>query len=129
MSRPKNQDPISLQDLQKYLTYVLTNQVENTKHAKELRRLSRRTTTLSDVTVLVKTMNRQQEQRILQLMDTVQIQHRVLERMGATEEMFDEARTEYETDIKELQEQLGSQLETEEEANSEEEATKDGKEE
>lgn len=125
-NKVKNQDPISSNDMKVYLNYVLTNHVESSKHAKDLKRLSRRTTTLSDVTVLFRVLTKHQEKLTTQLMDAVQIQQRVLERLGATDEMFNEAQSEYEKEIEEMREQIKAQFEDEEEAESTEEATEDG---
>lgn len=125
-NKVKNQDPISSNDMKTYLNYVLTNHVESSKHAKDLKRLSRRTTTLSDVTVLFRVLTKHQEKLTTQLMDAVQIQQRVLERLGATDEMFNEAQSEYEKEIEEMREQIKAQFENKEEAESTEGATEDG---
>lgn len=102
---------MSKEDLQTYLTYVLTNEVKDEKHAKELSRLSKRTVTLSDVTVLFKVLNNTTQQQLTQMMDVIQIQNRILDLLGATEEMFTQAEDEYTEQLnamrKQLQEEYG----------------------
>jgi hypothetical protein len=102
---------MSKEDLQTYLNYVLTNEVKDEKHAKELSRLSKRTVTLSDVTVLFKVLNNTTQQQMTQMMDVIQIQNRILDLLGATEEMFTQAEDEYNEQLnamrKQLQEEYG----------------------
>lgn len=109
--KAKNQDAISVEDLHEYLTFVLTNQVKDRKHAKELQRLSRRTVTLSDVVTILKALTQHQDDAIVQLMDKIQIQELVLLRLGATEEIFKEAKEEYADILKAQQEALKAQIE------------------
>lgn len=120
-NQTKNQAPISKQDMHTYLNYLLSGEVKDEKHAKELNRLSRRKVTLSDATVLTRVMMSQQDNTITQLMDAIQIQNKVLEKLGATEEMFNEAQEEYNAMIAEAQKELMKEAEaaapkTEEEA-------------
>jgi hypothetical protein len=115
---------MSKEDLQTYLNYVLTNEVKDEKHAKELSRLSKRTVTLSDVTVLFKVLNNTTQQQMTQMMDVIQIQNRILDLLGATEEMFTQAEDEYNEQLnamrKQLQEEygLGDSEEVQEEASN-----------
>lgn len=102
---------MSKEDLYKYLTFVLTQNVKDEKEAKELRRLSRRVVTMSDVTVLFETLSREQERMVTQVMGAVQVQQRVLEKLGATDEMFKEAQDEYNKDIEEMTKQLQKESE------------------
>jgi hypothetical protein len=112
----KNQDPISQEDMSTYLNYLLTGEVKDDKHAKDLRKLSRRTVTLSDVTVLVKVMMQHQDKTITQLMDAVQIQSRVLEKLGATDEIFEAAQKDYNKVIADMQKELEAKQKEVEEA-------------
>jgi len=105
-NKVKNQDSMSQEDMQEYLTYILSGKVEDEKHAKKLRRLTRRTTNMSDVTVVIKAFMYKQEKTITQLMEAVHIQQKVLDKLGATDEMFKEAEKEYTEEIKELQKQI-----------------------
>lgn len=99
MTNNKSQEPISAQDLNVYFTYLLTQHVESDKHAKQINRLSRRTTTLSDVAVVFNKLVEHQEQKITQLMERVRKQEKVLRKLGATDEMFAEVDKEYEEEI------------------------------
>jgi len=124
----KNQDLMSTHDLKTYLDYAVSGQVESDKHAKELNRLARRTMTMSDTVVVVRALTQQQEQTITSLIDTLQVHKRVLEKLGATEEMFSEARQEYKELInektKELKEQMGIDEDSDSETESEDEEVK-----
>lgn len=106
----KNQDPISKEDLFAYMTYVLTGEVKDEKHAKKLRRLARRTTTLSDVTTVFKILSQQHQRLIMSLIDANQIHRIVLEQLGATNEMFENATDEYNKTIKEAEAKLKEQM-------------------
>ncbi|ATN94362.1 hypothetical protein BSP9_013 [Bacillus phage BSP9] len=99
MTNNKSQEPISAQDLNVYFNYLITQHVDNEKHAKQINRLSRRTTTLSDVAVVFNKLVEHQEQKITQLMERVRKQEKVLRKLGATDEMFAEVDKEYEEEI------------------------------
>ncbi|QZA70306.1 hypothetical protein 278BB001_155 [Bacillus phage 278BB001] len=99
MTNNKSQEPISAQDLNVYFNYLITQHVESEKHAKQINRLSRRTTTLSDVVVLFNKLVEHQEQKVTQLMERVRIQESVLRKLGATDEMINDAVKEYEEDL------------------------------
>ncbi|WCS69990.1 hypothetical protein Goe27_01120 [Bacillus phage vB_BsuM-Goe27] len=114
MSQIKNQEPMSAQDLQTYLNFLLTQNVESEKHAKQINRLSRRTTTLSDVAVLFNQLVQHQEAKISLLIDQVRVQENVLRKLGVTEEMVAEAREEYQKSIDEYIEKLTKQQEEKE---------------
>lgn len=105
-NKVKNQDSISQEDMETYLTYLLTGNVEDENHAKELRRLSRRTVNVSDVTVLLKAMTHKQDKSITQVMEALQIQQNVLEELGANDEMFKKAEERYTKDVEELRKQV-----------------------
>lgn len=112
---PKNQDPLSKEDLYQYLAYVLNPQVKDEKHVKDLKRLARRTTTLSDVTVAFKILTKQQEQLITALMDANQIHRILLEKLGVTPEMFEAATEEYNASLKAMEDSLKKQIKQPEE--------------
>lgn len=95
MARKTNQQPISKEDLQKYLYFALTGQVEDDQAAADIQRLSRRTTTLSDVSVVVEVMLNQRFEIVTKVIERLQQHELVLKAMGATEEMFEEAKLEY----------------------------------
>lgn len=102
MTNNKSQEPISAQDLNVYFNYLITQHVENEKHAKQINRLSRRTTTLSDVAVVFNKLVDNQERKITQLMEVVRKQEKVLKKLGATAEMFAEVDKEYEEELNKL---------------------------
>lgn len=99
MTNIKSQEPISAQDLNVYFNYLITQHVENEKHAKQINRLSRRTTTLSDVAVVFNKLVDNQERKITQLMEVVRKQEKMLKKLGATAEMFAEVDKEYEEEL------------------------------
>lgn len=105
----QSQEPMSKEDLQTYMKYIMTGNITDGNHAKELRRLSRRTTTMSDVTVIIRVLMQQQDQMITQLMDVAQVQQRVIQKLGASEGMFKEAQEEYEAEIVKAKEEVKKQ--------------------
>ncbi|WCS69739.1 hypothetical protein Goe25_01110 [Bacillus phage vB_BsuM-Goe25] len=109
MSQIKNQDPLSAQDLQTYLNFLLTQNVESEKHAKQINRLARRTTTLSDVVVLFNQLVQHQEAKISLLIDQVRVQENILRKLGATEEVIAEAREEYQKSVDEYIKKITTQ--------------------
>lgn len=107
----RSQEPISTEELKVYFDYLITGQVKDEKHAKDINRLARRTTTVSDVTLLFKVMTAHQSNTITQLMDAIQIQNRILQKLGATDEMFDAAQEDYNQVIAEAQKELMAKAE------------------
>ncbi|XAG96061.1 hypothetical protein U9I18_000126 [Bacillus phage KKP_4048] len=95
MTNIKSQDPISQQDLQDYFRFIVHQEVKDAKHAKKLKRISRRVATMSDTTLLFKALNQQQEAFMGKILDALMIQEAVLRKLGATDEMFTEAAKEY----------------------------------
>ena len=98
MTNIKSQDPISQEDLFEYFQFVIGKDHEaanDPKKYKKLRRLARRTTTLSDATVLFKALNQENDFLISQLMEAIQVQGLILEKLGCTDDMLAEAKHEY----------------------------------
>jgi hypothetical protein len=95
----KTQDPIKTKDLERFLKFAVAGSVENDKDVKLLKRTSRTTVTVNDVIVLFNALSQRHEQSITQLMDVVQIQDRVLAKLGATEELYAAAEAEYEKEL------------------------------
>lgn len=95
MAQRKSQDSIKTEDLHLYVNYVLTGHVADEDHAEKINKIAKRITNLTDVTILVKVLMQQKDTVIGQLMQAVQVQSKVLEKLGATEEMFVAAETEY----------------------------------
>jgi len=113
-----SQDPIKTKDLQEVLTYAVTQEVADEKAAKRIKRLAKRTVTVTDVVAIVKGMTAHHDQFITQLMDKVQIQERVLIKLGATDETIQEATKEYYEELNAKREELlaaQKSLETKEE--------------
>ena len=110
MSR-KSQDPIKLEDLEVFFNYALTGTISSEEEATKLRRLSKRTVTLADVTLLFNVLSQRKDQAISQLMETVQVQDFVLEQLGATEEIFDKAKKEYADRIEAKREEMRAAVE------------------
>ncbi|QQO41091.1 glycosyltransferase [Bacillus phage 015DV002] len=95
MTNIKSQDPISMEDLQDYFRFVVHKDVKDEKHAKKIKRISRRVITMSDATMLYKALDQYQENLIGLLMETISVQESVLRKLGATDDMFKEAAEEY----------------------------------
>lgn len=87
-----NKKSMSQDDLKLFLNYVVTGQVTDEK---QLQRLANRTTTLADVVTVIKALEAIQNNKIVQVMDAIQVQNIILKKLGATEEMFEEASKEY----------------------------------
>lgn len=124
MTNIKSQDPISKQDLQDYFRFVVLQDVKDSQHAKKIKRLSRRIATMSDVTLLFKALNQQQDLLMEKVLDTLMIQEAVLKKLGATDKMFNEAEAEYyqaiEEKVKEQEEVKEKQEEAKEKMKEEE---------
>jgi hypothetical protein len=119
----KTQDPIKTKDLERFLKFAVSGHVENEKDVKHIKRTSRTTVTVNDVIVLFKALTQRQEQSITQLMDVVQIQDRVLAKLGATDELYAEAEAEYEAELAAKRAEL---TEAQEKLKADKEAAKNG---
>lgn len=111
MTQKFTQEPMKAKELHDYLTFFFSKEVKDEKHAKRLKLLAKRTVTLSDVVVIVKALTQHQDDAIIQLMDKLQIQERVIRKLQATDEHFIEAEQEYFAILKEREEALKAQLE------------------
>lgn len=114
MAKKKTMNPINEKDYLIYLNYLLTGKVKNQKEAEKINDLSKRIITLSDAAVLVQTLMLQLNDRLTQVMDVVQIQQIVLKKLGATDDMFNEAKEEYEKLIEETRKKLEEAAKTKE---------------
>lgn len=119
MTQKITQDPMATKELYDYLTFFFTKEVNDEKHAKRIKQLARRTVTLSDVVVVVKALTEHQDNAIVQLMDKLQIQERVLKQLNATDEHFIKAQEEYLAALKEKEEALKARLEEAQKAQEE----------
>lgn len=109
MSKAKRQN--KTEDFAAYLNYVLTGQVESKEQAATISKVSKRTATLSDATILAKVMLAQMDQQMTQLMEVIQVQQKVMEKLGATEEMIQAAEDEYNAQVEEMRKTLEAQAE------------------
>jgi hypothetical protein len=125
MSKKYTQDPVKQEDLHKFLEYVMTGQVQDEKHAKWLNKMSRRTVTLSDITVVAQVINDRNSQLLTSVMSMIQIQSAVLKKLGATDEMIAEAEKEYNESIAERRKAIADAQKQLEEGVQEEEVTED----
>lgn len=106
MAKKKTMNPINEKDYLVYLNYLLTGKVKNQEEADKINELSKRIITLSDAAILVKTLMLQLDDKLTQVMEVAQIQHIVLKKLGATEDMFKEAKEEYDKLIEETRKKL-----------------------
>jgi hypothetical protein len=94
------------EDLAAFLNYLLVGDVESKEQAEQVNKAARRSATVSDATVVARAVAAQIDNKITQLMEVVQIQSAVLEKLGATEEMFVEAEQEYNEKIEQLRKEI-----------------------
>lgn len=105
-NKKTQQDPISLEELSTYLTYATTKKFKDVAHAQQIKDISRRTTTMADVTTVARVLLREHENIIENLIEIVQVQERVLLKIGATEDTFKEAEKEYKLELEKVRKQL-----------------------
>lgn len=116
MTQKFSQEPMKTKELYDYLTFFFSKEVKDDKHAKRISMLAKRTVTLSDVVVIVKALTEHQDNAIVQLMDRVQIQERVLKQLNASDEHFIKAEEEYQAALKEREEAFKANLEVAQQA-------------
>lgn len=101
-----------------YLNFLLSGQLEDEEQAKLINETAKRTATLAEAAAIAKLLSVQMDQKLTQVMDVIQIQNKVLQKLEATDEMFAEAEKEYNEQIaamqKELEERSKTTQETEE---------------
>lgn len=110
-----------------YLNFLLSGQVENDKQMQLINETAKRTAKLSEVAAIAKIMSAQMNQNLVQVMDVVQIQHKVLQKLGATEDMFNEAEKEYNEQLAAVQKELEERSKKAQAAPVEAEATSEDK--
>ena len=110
-------------ELYDYLQFFFTKEVKDEKHAKRISMLAKRTMTLSDVVVVIKALTEHQDNAIIQLMDKLQVQERVLKQLNATDEHFTKAQEEYLEALKEREDAFKAQLEVAQQAGKAHEVT------
>lgn len=97
---------ISKQDIKTWTEYLMTGDVHDDKHRKELLRLSQRSINLADVATIVDFMSRRNDGYIQGLIEQNAVQEKVLHKLGATADIFSEAKAEYEEELAEIQKQI-----------------------
>lgn len=106
MTNKKTQNPIGQEEMAAYLNYLLSGQVQSEEHATQINKVAKHTTTVTDATIIAKLLDTQLNQKITEVMDVIQIHNRVLQKLGATPEMFAEAEDEYNEQLNQFQKEL-----------------------
>lgn len=119
------QDMMSKDDISEYLLYLLTRNIKGEEHTNRIRNLSRRTVNLGDVSVVVQTLMKEKSQSIEQITRIIQVQEKVLEKLGATDDMFKEAEDEYYADFEKFKEEYEKQVKEAQEKQKEESEDKE----
>lgn len=99
------------EELSLFLNYMITGKVENESHAQLLNRVAKRSASISEAAMTAKAQAISIDNKLTQIMEVVQIQNIVLQKLGATEEMFAEAEAEYNEDVKKVQAELLAEVE------------------
>ncbi|UNA01524.1 glycosyltransferase [Bacillus phage vB_BcgM] len=98
--------PMSIEAMQVLMDYLLSGQVTSDEHAEQIKELTGRSATISD-TILISRLSLTQimeeiNDKLTRVMQEVSIQGDVLEKLGATEEMFQEAAESYNKKVEEM---------------------------
>ncbi|ASR79927.1 hypothetical protein JANET_135 [Bacillus phage Janet] len=100
------QGSLSLEDMKTYIEYLHSGIVTSEEHAAVIRRLSQEPASIEDATLIARFSLTQildeLENKLTEVMKTVQIQGKVLKKLGATEEMIDEAAVEHAQQVAEM---------------------------
>lgn len=98
------------EELELYANYVFSGKVEKEEDEKVIEELVTRSVTLGDATTLAKMLSTQVAQQIthqlVQVMERVQIQEIVLEKLGANKKIIKDAKVKYKKQLEEQKEQL-----------------------
>lgn len=97
---------ISEEDMRTWTEYLATGRVHDKNHAKQLERLSKRDISLGDVATIVDFMSRRNDGYITALIEQNSVNEKLLNKLGVTEEMRNEAKAEYEVELKQAQEEI-----------------------
>lgn len=92
-------ESISVEDMQVWTEYLATRAVHDEAHAKQLTRLGKRSINLADVATIVDFMVRRNDGFISGLVEEVTIHAKVLDKLGATKEMWKEAKAEFDAEL------------------------------
>lgn len=116
MAQKKTMHPVNQEKMALYLNYLLTGQVGSEADAKEINELSKRIVTLGDATLVAKVAVATLDQKLTQVMEVLQIQSKVLAKLGATPELFEEAEKEYNDQVDAMRKTLEAQAKAAKEA-------------
>lgn len=97
---------ISEEDMRTWTEYLATGRVHDKNHAKQLERLSKRDISLGDVATVVDFMSRRNDGYITALIEQNSVNEKLLNKLGVTDEMRNEAKAEYEVELKQAQEEI-----------------------
>jgi hypothetical protein len=98
------------ESLAEYLNFLMSGQVEDEAAAKRINALAKKTTTFAEAAAITKILIAQIDHKLSQVMEAVQVQQIVLEKLEVTEEMFAEAQAQYDKKLEDVQkamEQIG----------------------
>lgn len=107
--KPEN---ISVEDMQVWTEYLATGAVQDDNHAKQLTRLGKRAVNLADVATIVDFMARRNDGFITALIEQNGIHEKILNKLGATNEVWDEAKKEYNEELEAIQAEVAQAQET-----------------
>lgn len=100
-----------------YLNFLMSGQVESEEQANRINKLAKKTVTFAEAAAISKILVAQIDHKLSQVMEAVQVQQIVLEKLEVTEEMFQEAQEQYDKKLEAVQqamEQIGKAPEQEE---------------
>lgn len=97
---------ISEEDMRTWTEYLATGRVHDKNHAKQLERLSKRDISLGDVATIVDFMSRRNDGYITALIEQNSVNEKLLNKLGVTDKMRNEAKAEYEVELKQAQEEI-----------------------
>lgn len=106
MKKHYSQEPVKAEHLYDFLECVLNRNVKDEATAKRVQRLSKYTTTLTDVAVVVEAFMTPYQQYQTHLISRLQVLEIVMQKLGATPEMFKEAAVEYDEQLKKAEAEL-----------------------
>ncbi|QPY77356.1 hypothetical protein ANTHOS_119 [Bacillus phage Anthos] len=104
--RKETQTPLHIETMKVLMDYLLSGQVTSEEHAEQIKDITSLSATISD-TILISRLSLTQimdelNEKLTRVMQEVSIQGEVLEKLGATEEMFQEAAEAYNKKVEEV---------------------------
>lgn len=106
VSHIMTQGSLPFEDMKLLMDYLISGQVTSEEHADKIKEITALSATISD-TILISRLSLTQimdelNEKLTRVMQEVSIQGDVLEKMGATEEMFQEAAESYNKKVAEM---------------------------